>query len=231
MSRDFTDGGLNANNEYCYRAWARDSAAGLNTTSPSAIECTYTLIETPGAPLVGTVTTGSINLQSQGSFTNLGLGSSGLEIRNLSNVTSSGWLQGAVDWTNVGLNPNTAYNYAAASRNAEAVQNVGPQVMVYTLANVPVANGFTGVDHDEVTVQWTGNGNPGGTEYFIENTTLGTNSGWITATSWTNTGLSGETNYSYQGRARNGDGIETGVVSLGSIMTTVAPLFEHGFEE
>lgn len=230
-SRNYTDAGLQANHRYCYRAWARDNANNPNLTDPSPIECIYTLIETAGVPIVGTVTTSSINLQSQGSFTNLDLLFSGLEIRNLTNLASSGWFQAPVNWTNVSLSPNTEYTYVTSSRNSDGVATDGPPVAAYTLANVPAPNGFTGVSHDEVTVLWTGNGNPGGTEYLIQNTTLGTNSGWIMGNSWTSTDLSGETTYSFQGRARNSDGIETGVVSLGSIMTTETPIFEGGFED
>ncbi|NNF17860.1 MAG: hypothetical protein HKN70_14040, partial [Gammaproteobacteria bacterium] len=52
-------------------------------------------------------------------------------------------------------------------------------------------------------------------------TTAGTNSGWINSLNWTSGGLTCETFYNFQAKARNGDGIETIIVPLG-LQTTGA---------
>ncbi len=57
-----------------------------------------------------------------------------------------------------------------------------------------------------------------GTEYYCENTTAGSNSGWITGTSWSCTGLQKETNYSFRVKAR-ASGVESDWTDLGTITT------------
>ena len=50
--------------------------------------------------------------------------------------------------------------------------------------------------------------------YYFENTTKGTNSGWIQTNFWQDTELSCGTEYAYTVKYRNGDGTETDTTSL-----------------
>jgi len=93
----------------------------------------------------------------------------------------------------------------------------------YTLANVPGTASFSNVTQTSIRANWTANSNRSGTEYWCENTTKGTNSGWTTNTYWESTGLSCGISYSFQVKAKNGDGIETGWTSLGSQSTQACP--------
>jgi hypothetical protein len=96
----------------------------------------------------------------------------------------------------------------------------------YTYANVPGSSAYSNITTTSIRANWTANGNPAGTQYYCENTTKGTNSGWTTATSWNSTGLSPGTAYSFRVRARNGNGVLTSWRSLGSATTLSADVCE-----
>lgn len=118
---------------------------------------------------------------------------------------------------------NTQYYFALKSNdevpNTSDISNVASK---YTLAHTPVAAAFGDVTTTSIDTNWTANGNPAGTEYFVENQTAGTSSGWITATTWTSSSLSAGTAYTFRVKARNGDTTETAWVSLGSQSTSSA---------
>jgi hypothetical protein len=64
-----------------------------------------------------------------------------------------------------------------------------------------------------VTVSWSANGNPAGTEYFVTNTTNGAESGWTTDTSTTFSNA-GNSDFIFTIKARNTDGVETSNVQV-----------------
>ncbi len=228
LSRDYTDGSLQPNHSYCYRAWARDNATSPNLTFPSPDSCIFTMIEVPPAPAPGGPTTSSVAVQSQGVFTNLNQGAAGLRVDNVTQGTDSGWVQGPVNWNSLGLAANTQYTFATRSRNSDGFENpIGPGAALFTLAMLPAAAPFGGTTHQSVLVRWDANGNPAGTEFFVDNITLGTNSGWTTALEWLDTSTGPDSSYSYLVRARNGDGLETGTVFVGTVETG---FFGDGFE-
>ena len=138
------------------------------------------------------------------------------------NGNSSGW-QTSTSYTDTGLPPNTWCGYRVMARDSAASPNYTDYSLgsryAYTFANLPGAAGFSDITQTSIRANWTANGNPAGTQYFCENTTTGQNSGWITATSWNNTGLSPDNTYSYRVKARNGDLFETSWRSLGSETT------------
>jgi len=71
-----------------------------------------------------------------------------------------------------------------------------------TWASVPAATGSTTI----AMTATTGSDATGPVQYFFQNTTSGMsshNSGWQTSTSWTDTGLTASTTYSYQVQARD----------------------------
>jgi len=217
-STSFTDSGLQANHNYGYRVWARDPAG--NSTSPSAISYDYTAIETPSGIAFGTITSSSIQARSTNTPSGLTRGSSGLIIYNTTQATNSGWKQNNDLWTSSGLSPNTSYTFQARARNGDASATpMSPTSSLYTLANVPIAAAFSNVTQTSIRANWTANGNPAGTWYYCENITAGTGSGWTTSTSWNSTGLSPDTSYSFRVRARNGQGVATGWISLGTQKT------------
>jgi C1A family cysteine protease len=223
-SASYTDSGLAPNHQYGYRVKARDGK--YNETAFSAVSYDYTDIETPSGITFGTVTTTSIQARSTNNPSGLTRGSSGLIIYNVTNGTNSGWKQNNTLWASSPLTPNTQYGFRAQARNGDA--DVTPQsaiVYKYTLANAPGAAAFSNITSTSIQANWTANGNPSGTQYYCENTTKGTNSGWITNTYWNNTGLTCGT-YSFRVKAKNGNGVITAVTVLVSQSTGCPDLIE-----
>jgi hypothetical protein len=204
----FLDVGLNPNHQYGYRVKARDSHG--NETAYSPIRYAYTDIETPASVTAGAITTNSIQVKSSTALSGLTRGSSGLKLENVTTGEVSAWQQDNAFWTSGGLLPNTQYRFWAQARNGNGdLTPFSSELGVYTLAMVPTPVVFSDVTVNQLFAQWGANGNPGGTQYWCQNTVKGGNSGWITGTQWLDTGLSPNVKYTYRVKARNGDGVET----------------------
>jgi len=217
-SRTYTDFGLSTNHQYGYRVRARDGAN--NMTAYSAVSYDYTAIETPTGITFGAIATTSIQARSTNTPSGLARGSSGLYVQNQTAGTASGWNQNNNYWTSSGLSPNTQYGFRAIARNGDGNQTPWSATSSrYTLANQPGAAGFSNVTQTSIRANWTANGNPAGTEYYCENVTAGTGSGWITGTSWASGGLTPGTAYTFRVRAKNGNDLVTAWVSLGTQST------------
>jgi V8-like Glu-specific endopeptidase len=217
-SIDYTDSGLSTNHQYCYKVKARDG--NNNQTSYSSGSCDYTDIQTPTGITFGTITSTSIQARSTNTPSGLNRGSSGLYIYNATAGTSSGWKQDNNYWTSTPLSPNTKYCFRAMARNGDKDPTpYSPTSCRYTLANLPGAAAFSNVTQTSIQANWKPNGNPTGTEYYCENTTAGTNSGWTTSLLWNSKGLKCGVSYSFRVKARNVNKIETKWTSLGSQKT------------
>jgi len=214
----YTNSGLQANHRYGYRVKAKDGSS--NETGYSTTQYCYTAIEAPTGISFGAVTPTSIQFQSTNTPSGLARGSSGLFIENITNQTNSGWKQNNDLWTSSPLSPNTSYNFRAKARNGDAAETAySSTASRYTLANLPGTDFFTNITMNCIRANWTVKSNPNGTEYLCENTTGGTNSGWIAGTFWDSCNLACNTTYSFRVKARNRDGIETGWISLGDQWT------------
>jgi len=136
-----------------------------------------------------------------------------------------GW-QSSTSYTDTGLQPNHQYGYQVKARDAASMPNEtswSSTLYAYTLANAPVASSFSNVTQTSIQANWTDGGNPSGTQYYCENTTQGSNSGWTTNIYWDSTGLACETSYSFRVKAKNGDEIETAWTDLGTQATQSCP--------
>jgi YD repeat-containing protein len=219
----YTNSGLEVNHQYGYRVKARDRANN-ETEYSSPTRYVYTLIEILTGVTFGTVTSTSIQVQSTNTPSGLNRGSSGLLIENTTNATNSGWKQDNSFWTSTGLLPNTSYSFRAKARNGDGVETGhSPTVAQHTLANWPGTASFSEVTQTSIRANWTANGNPAGTQYWCENTTQGTSSGWTITTYWSSTGLACGTSYTFRVKARNGQGVETPWVILGAQSTQACP--------
>jgi len=136
--------------------------------------------------------------------------------------TDSSW-RSLTSYTDTGLEPNHQYGYRVMARDSASTPNETgystPTVYKYTYANAPGTAAFSNVSKTAIRANWDANGNRAGTEYYCENTTEGTNSGWTTNTSWDSTGLSADTPYTFRVKAKNGDGIEPVWTPLGTQRT------------
>ena len=175
----------------------------------------YTAIEMPIGFAFGTITSKSIQVQSSNTPSGLTQGSSGLLIENTTNGTNSGWKQNNNYWTSRSLLPNTSYSFRGNARNADSIETgYSPSTSKFTLANKPRAASYTNVTQTCIRTNWTANRNPDGTQYFCENTTTGSNSGWTTNTYWDSCSMGCGSSYSFRVKAKNGEGVETGWTSL-----------------
>ncbi len=220
--RTYTDSGLGPNHQYQYRVRARDAHNQWNTYSSTA--SAYTAIETPSGISFGTIASDSIQVRSTNTPSGLTRGGSGLIVYNTTLATSSGWKQDNNYWSCNNLAANTSYGFQARARNGDGdYTGYCTTVFRYTLANSPGTSSFSNITQTSLSANWSANGNPAGTQYYCENTTMGTNSGWTTNTTWASTGLSCGNDFTFRVRASNGNSVVTGWTDLGTGSTQVCP--------
>ena len=141
--------------------------------------------------------------------TNSGLAVAPYWFSSVGGASGTDW-QSSEIFTDSGLSPNTLYGYKVKSKDAAGNTTDYSSVLTkYTLANVPTTPILTADSVHQITASWSANGNPDGTQYYIENTTNSANSGWITATSWVSSVVTCGTDYSFRLKARNADLTET----------------------
>jgi len=154
-STNYTDGGQTPNTAYSYQVRARDAAN--NTTAYSSVSATATHIQAPVGLVSGVITSTSIELIAQGTFTNLVVGMSGLYF----DCTDSGCDTGLNVWsqnttaTATGLAPNTLYNFTVKARNQLGVETAvaGGAFMTLPAGGCPLlgdVNGDTMVDGEDI---------------------------------------------------------------------------------
>ncbi len=220
----YINSGLQANHQYGYRVKAVDGYDN-ETSYSTPTRYAYTAVEVPSGIAFGAVTSTSIQVQSINTPSGLTRGNSGLLIQNTTKGADSGWKQNNNFWTGGSLSPNTSYSFRAKARNGDSVETVySPSAAKYTLANSPGVASFSNTTASCIRANWTASGNPGSTEYYCENTTAGTNSGWMTNTYWDSCGLNCGASNSFRVKARNGDGVETAWISLGAQSTSACPV-------
>ena len=127
-----------------------------------------------------------------------------------------------------GLSPNMLYYVevkAVSSGGSSAYTGLGS---AGTLANPPTPGNPTNIGTNQITANWTANGNPAGTNYLVQ---ASTDSGFSTITSAvpstgfsaTLTGLSAQTNYYMRVQAFNQAAIPTAFVLLPQATTLTVP--------
>ncbi|MFA5877790.1 MAG: hypothetical protein WC845_00200 [Candidatus Staskawiczbacteria bacterium] len=212
----FTDTGLNPSTLYAYEVRARDAAG--NVSDYSSISSKYTLANTPSTPTLtasNSTTLGVVineNSNSSAATFSVKVGSQYVQANGTLGVspvyqTKSVWVS---PLTVSGLVPNTQYTVSINAKNGDDVTtDYSSTSSKYTLANAPASTDAAVDSAAQITVSWSANSNASGTEYYVENTTNSTNSGWTTASFWINSGLSCGTSYSFRVKARNGDAVDT----------------------
>jgi hypothetical protein len=167
--------------------------------------------------------------------------------------TDSGW-QDSTSYTDTGLNAATQYCYEVAARDKSVNQNetaassnqcatttapdtTPPAPDPMTWASAPAAGG-----HDNISMTATTATDPSGVQYYFDETTGGpggSDSGWQSSTSYTDSGLDPSTQYTYTVTARDvsPNYNETAASTAESATTDAAPQwtviisddFEGGF--
>lgn len=216
--RAYTDAGLGNNHEYCYRVWSRDNANFRNNSTPSEIVCTYTDQQVPGNLQTVSVSNTSITISAISLPPNILLDESGIRYLNNTAGSASAWSQNSSSWDSNGLTPATTYEFAAIARNGNGDETSQSNTLnISTLANQPAVNSIDIISDSQIQINLNANGNGSEAEYFIQNATSGQDSGWVNQLSWQENGLACNVPYTYQAKARNLDGIETIIVSIGIV--------------
>ncbi len=203
--------GLSPNTQYTRKitAYNAQGESGFSDTVSR-----YTLIGDPTISF-GTVAIDSIEMSASGSV-NLGSGSSGIFFDCTDASCDTGinaWLQTTTD-TATGLSANTGYGFRIKARNGDSVEtSYSSTEQKYTLANTPTISATsiapTEVELTAGNVANLGSGTSG--VYFdcIDascDTDINT---WIQTAADSATGLSPNTQYTFQVKARNGESTET----------------------
>lgn len=107
------------------------------------------------------------------------------------------------------LTPNTTYYFNIVAYDHYWHTAKGTEVTTSTHAAVPSSLALTSDSQKRITATWNVNGNPSGTEFYAENITKGTNSGWTTSTTWLSEDLQCDIQYFFRVRARASNNRET----------------------
>lgn len=224
QNNDFwTCSGLTPNYDTGFRIKARNGDG--DETGYCATIWKYTLANEPGVSSFSNITTNSIevNWTSNGNYYYTDYFG-----ENVTTGQNSGWVNNTYSWDCTGLSIGTNYTFQVMARNKEGIDSAWTDLgSISALAVVPGPNQFSNVNCSNIQANWTTNGSPQGTEYFCENITEDTNSGWITDTCWNSPDLAPTTTYAFTVKARNGDGIETAWAELGSETTHELPFISN----
>lgn len=206
--------GLSPNTHYIFLIRARNGD-GVTTTQVTGNDF-YTLANPASAPTLGTVAVTSlpitiaVNGNSTGTEYAIYNTSTANYLDSAGAATSTPVWQTTSTWgasfAATGLTANTGYRFVVIARNGSNINAATStaSVVAYTLANAPTASAATGAANS-MAFSWTGDA----TEYYAEDTTAGTNSGWTTATSFNVGGINCGTSHTFRVKGRNVTSTET----------------------
>lgn len=222
-------GTLSPNKVYYFNIFSFDSYGNFATSTEVS---TTTRASPAGTPTVTSVSTSSINVtvtaNGNPSDTEYAVYETGtgkyVSAAETLTATEPVWQTMAVwdDPTVTGLSVNTSYTFQVISRNGGGFAAATTSASaIYTRAAVPSTFNPDLRTETQINLSWSANGNPSGTYYYIEDINNSSrNSGWTTERSYSFTGLSANTTYSFRVKARNGDSVETDFLTTdGQIQT------------
>ncbi len=123
--------------------------------------------------------------------------------------------------TETGLSVNTQYTRHPNVTDPQGNTD-GPSASAYTTIETPTGLSFGSITTTGITVAATGslsNLTSGTSGLYFQESVTSTNSGWTQTNSWAKSGLSANTQYSFQAKARNGDADETGLTTAATKYT------------
>ena len=205
--------GVAANTQKCVIISANASAGEGSTTSHV---CAYSSANIPQNLSHSTQTTSGITWTWQS-------GGAQAAYNAFTNTPSdsSGW-GSFLTWAQTTLSTNTAYQAFVKARNADGDETATINTTVYTAIEDPTQTFGTVTATSIEATTTVSNIGSGSSAVFFENTTASTNSGYIATSTWNNTGLTPNTQYTYQVKARNGDADETSFSATASQYTLAA---------
>jgi len=221
---NYTDSNLTPSNNYSYTVAAYDAAG--NTSAQSSTLATSTTPDTaapsvPSGLLLSTHTLTSIKLTWTAATDNVGV--TGYKIyRNGTQVATSQ----ATNYDDTGLAPGVSYNYTVAAYDAAGNTSAQSGVSSFstladtTAPSVPAGLASPSQTATSITLSWTASTDDvavTGYKVYRNGTILVT----TTNTTYTDTGLTPGTNYSYTVVAYDGTGNNSAQSAVKSVSTTV----------
>jgi chitodextrinase len=200
----WTDAGLTPATAYTYTVRARDGAGNVSAPSDGApVTTPDTLAPTVPLGVAAAATSGTSAIVSWSASTdNVAVTGYDVLLDGIVRTTTS-----ATSWTDTGLTPATAYTYSVRARdaagNTSPVSASAPVTTPDTLApTAPTSVTAAATSSTTASVSWSASSdNVAVTGYEVLRD--GVLRATTTATSWTDTGLSPSTTYSYTVRARD----------------------------
>ncbi|HVY67852.1 MAG TPA: PA14 domain-containing protein, partial [Patescibacteria group bacterium] len=214
--------GLGSCNNGTYTVYAKFFNGSGQSSGIVSDSITYQILTSlvPGALSVISTATGTVGVAISGSAdATYGLAASPYVFYNRTTGGHSA-ASSVPSWNDSALTPNTQYTYYAVVTNATGTSGSTADIAAYTLANPPVALATTTVSDVAITLTWSANSNPDGTQYLAANLTTGASSGWISATTATFSGLSCGSAYSFAVQSRNAEGFLAASTAPLSVLTS-----------
>jgi chitodextrinase len=205
---------------------------GTSAITNGSYTVTPILPTVPGGLHSTATTTKSVSLAWTASTDTGGPGLTGYHIYR------NGVLAGSTNtlaYTDTGLNANTSYSYTIAAYdtagNASATSSPAVSVTTQPLPSVPTGLKSTAITITSISLSWTAStdtGGPGLAGYHIYRN--GTLIGSPTGTTYTDTGLSAKTNYSYTIASFDSAGNASAASNAVSVTTIGAPTAPTGLK-
>jgi hypothetical protein len=222
-STSYSFSNLQPNTQYNVWVRVRNEISEWATQDYQLFGQPYTLANSPISPAWGSATQTTLNL-NWGNNGNPTYTQYRVVLTDPSTGTwlfNSDWQTNVNSWTFTGLTPSTRYNGWVEARNVSGTEsswiNFGTKT---TLANTPGTGTIGTVTNNSISASWQANGNSMGTQYslaaFSTSGILVKQNTWTTSLSDTMTSLSANTPYKIMVKARNGDNIETGWLTISS---------------
>jgi len=199
--------GLSANTQYTFTVKARNLDGVETLFSSSAAR--YTLIQVPTGLTFGTINQTSIAMTASGSLSNLTTATSGLYFENTTATANSGWTQ-TNSWTSTSLAANTQYSIHIKARNGDGTETAyTTAALKYTMTNAPTGQTALASATTQINVTWAAPAG-GASRYHVRSSSDGytTIKYDNTSAAFSETGLTGNTAYTYRIYAVNADLLE-----------------------
>ena len=242
----YTDTGLSPNTQYTYTVKARDKSPNQNETAASSPASATTNALDTAAPTPNPMTfaiapaaTGpfAITMTATTATDTSGVEYLFEETSNNPGGTDSTWQDSPI-YTDTGLNPNTQYTYtvtardkavipnatapsAPASATTEDIDNIAPTPNPMTFDVAPQA-----LSSNAITMTATIATDANGVQYYFDETSGnpgGTDSGWQDSPTYTDTGLSPNTTYSYTVTARDKGPLQNATTASSAVPAATYP--------
>jgi len=171
----------------------------------------------PQAPTIGTPSDISVS-SIHWNFTDTASDETGFRVYdNMDTLATSSATANLTYLDETGLTANTAYSGRYVKAYNDYGESVASAVAAtkYTLASAPGSlSGTAGQTTMSLSADNFTNSTAGSSGFLFSNTTNSASSGWTTSNTWSDTGLTCNTSYTYTVQYKNGDGTVTDTASL-----------------